>query len=161
MLHLLVNSKTLWKYKVTYNFFILSTFLHSTWRLLCCSVSCHVWLFATPWTAARRLLHPPLSHRVCSNSCPLSQWCYVTISSFAAPFSFCLQSFPALRSFPVSRLFESGGQSIGASSSASVFPGFSGLISFDFQDWFPLGLTGLISLVSKRLSRVFSSTANR
>ena len=89
------------------------------------------------------------SPRVCSNSCPLSQWCHATISSSVVPFSSCPQSFPASGSFPRSRLFASGGQSIGAS--ASVLP-------VNTQDWFPLGLTGLTSLLSKGLSRVFSST---
>ena len=88
---------------------------------------------------------------VCSNSCPLSQWCHPTISSSAAPFSFCLQSFPASGYFPVNQLFTSGGQSIGASASESALP-------MNIQGWFPLGLTGLISLLSKGLSRVFSST---
>ena len=90
-----------------------------------------------------------LSPRVCSNSYPLCQWCYLTISSSTAPFSSCLQSFPALGSFPVSRLFTSGGQSIGASASASVLP-------MNIQNWFPLGL-GLIFLQSKGLTRIFSS----
>ena len=74
-----------------------------------------VWLFVTPWTAARQAPYPPPSPRVCSNLCPLSRWCAITISSSAAPFSFCLQSFPASGSFPVSRLFAASGQSIGAS----------------------------------------------
>ena len=86
----------------------------------------------------------------CSNSCPLSRWCYTTISSSVAPFSSCLQSFPASGSFPVSQ-FASCGQSIGVSASASVLP-------MNIQDWYPLGLTGLISLQSKELSRVFSNT---
>ena len=88
---------------------------------------------------------------VCSNSCPSSQWCYPTISSSVIPFSSCLQSFPASGSFPVSQFFASGGQSTGASASASVLP-------VNIQDWFPLGLTGLISSQSKGLSRVFSNT---
>ena len=67
------------------------------------------------------------------------------------PFSSCLQSFPASGSFPTSEFFPSGGQSIGASASASVLP-------MNIQGWFPLGLTGLISLMSKGLSRVFSNT---
>ena len=90
-----------------------------------------------------------LSPRVCSNSCPLSRWCYLTISSSATPFSFCIQSFPASGSFPMSWLFVSGGQSIGASAL---------LLPMNIQGWFPLGLTGLISLQSRRLSRVFSNT---
>ena len=65
---------------------------------------------------------PSLSPGVCSDSCPLSQWCHPTISSSVTCFSSCPQSFPALGSFPVSQLFESGGQSIGASASASVLP---------------------------------------
>ena len=98
-----------------------------------------------------RLLCPSLPPGVCSNSCPVSRWCHLTISSSATLFSFCLQSFPASGSFPVSWLFESGGQTIGASASSSVLP-------MNIQDWFPLGLTGLISLLSKGLSRVFFST---
>ena len=89
-----------------------------------------------------RLPCPSVSPGVCSNSCPLSQWCYVTISSSTATPFFCLQSFPALGSFPVSWLFTSGGQSIGVSASGSVLP-------MNIQDWFPLGLTGLISWQSK------------
>ena len=88
--------------------------------------------------------------RVYSNSCPLSRWCHPTISSSVVPFS-CLQSFPASRSFQKSQFFTSGGRSIGASAWASVFP-------MNIQDWFPLGWTGLISLQSKGLSRVFSNT---
>ena len=97
-------------------------------------------------------LHTPMDHStrhpcpspalgVYSNSCPLSWWCPPTISFSVVPFSSSLQSFPA-----------SGGQSIGASASASVF------IIMNIQDWFPLGLTGLISLQTKGLSRVFSNT---
>ena len=86
-----------------------------------------------------------------SNSCPLSQCCHPTILSSVIPFSSCLQSFPALMSFLMSQFFPSGGQSIGASASASVLP-------MNIQHWFSLGLTGLISLQSKGLSRVFSNT---
>ena len=117
--------------------------------LFCCSVakSDSLWPHRLKHT---RLLCPPLSPRICSSSCPLRWWCYLTIS-FAAAFFFCPQSFPALGSFPISQLFKSGGQSIGASASASVLP-------MNIQDWFPLGLTGLISLQSKGLSSVFFST---
>ena len=87
-----------------------------------------------------RLACPSLSPEVCSNSCPLSQWCHPTISSSVVPFSSCLQSFPVSGSFPVSHFFPSGGQSVGVSASASVLP-------MNIQDWFPLGLTGLISSV--------------
>ena len=98
-----------------------------------------------------RLPCPSPSHRVCSNSRPLSRWCHPIISSSVALFSSCPQSFPASRFFPMSQLFASGGQSIVASASASVFP-------INIQGWFPLGLTNLISMLSKGLSRVFSST---
>ena len=97
-----------------------------------------------------RLLCPSPSPGACSNSCPLSQRCHPTISSSVIPFSSRLQSFPASGSFPVSRLFISGGQSIGISASASVCP-------VNIQGWFPLGLTDLISSQSKGLSRVFSN----
>ena len=86
-----------------------------------------------------------------SHSCPLSQWCHPNISSSVIPFSSCLQSFPASRSFPKSQFFASGGQSIGISASVSVLPR-------NFQNWFPLGLTGENSLQSNGLSRVFSNT---
>ena len=90
---------------------------------------------------------PPLPPGVCPDSCPLSQWCCLTISFSATCFSFCLQSF-LTSSFPMSWLFSSGGQSIGASASATALP-------MNIQGWFPLWLTGLISLQSKGLSRVF------
>ena len=86
-----------------------------------------------------------------SNSCPSSHWCHPAISSSVVPFSSCLQSFPELGSFPMSWLFGSGSQITGASVSASVLP-------MNIQDWFPLALTGLISLQSKGLSRVISNT---
>ena len=101
----------------------------------------HVQLFATPWTAA---CQASLSFTIswsCSNSCPLSQWCHPTISSSAALFFSCPQSFPASRSFPMSWFFASDGQSIGASASAWV-------LAMSIQGWFPLGWTGLISLLS-------------
>ena len=98
-----------------------------------------------------RLPYPSPTPWACSNSCPLSQWCHPTTSSSVVPFSSRLQSLPASGNFPMSQFFTSGGQSIGASASASV-------LSMNIQDWFPLGLTGLISLQSKGLSRVFSNT---
>ena len=79
----------------------------------------HVRLFATLWTEACQASLSP-TPRACSNSCPLSQWCHPTISSFVIPFSSCLQSFPESRTFPRSRLFESGGQNIEVSASVSV-----------------------------------------
>ena len=99
----------------------------------------HVPLSVTQWTAARLASLSSPSPRACSNPCPLSRWCYLTISSSSTPFSFCLQSLPVSVSFPMSRLFASGGWSVGASASASVFP-------MNIQGWLPLKLTGLISL---------------
>ena len=98
-----------------------------------------------------RLPRPSLSVRVWSNSC---QWCHPTISSSVSPFSPWPQSFPASGSFPMSELFESGVQSIGVLPSASVLP-------MNIQDWFPLGMTSLISLLSIGLSKIFSSTTVR
>ena len=89
---------------------------------------------------------PSLSSGACSNSCPLSQWCHPTISSSAVPFSSCPQSSPASVSFHW--IFASGGQSIGASTSVPPM---------STQSWFPLGLSGWIFLLSKGLSRIFSS----
>ena len=88
---------------------------------------------------------------VYSNSCPLSRWCHPAISFSVIPFFSCLQPFPASGSFLMNQLFSSGGQIIGASASASVPP-------MNIQDWFPLGWTGLISLLSSGLSRVFLNT---
>ena len=94
---------------------------------------------------------PSPSPRVCPSSCPLNQWCHPTIWSSVTLFSFYLRSFPASGSFPVSQLFASGGQRTGVSASTSVLPK-------SIQGWFPLRLTGLISLLYKGLSRVFSRT---
>ena len=98
-----------------------------------------------------RLPCPSPADGVYPNSCPLCRWCHPTISSSVVPFSSCPQSFPASRSFQMSQLFSSGGQSIGVSASILVLP-------INTQDWSPLGWTGLISLQSKGLSRVFSNT---
>ena len=151
----------------------------------------HVWLFATPWTAAyqappsmgfsrqeywsgvplpspssssvmsnslaphglqhARLPCPSPSPGACTNSYPLSRWCHPTISFSVIPFSSCLQSFPTSGSLLMSQLFKSGGQGIGDSASAPVLP-------MNIQNGFPLGLTGLISLQSKGLPRVFYNT---
>ena len=86
-----------------------------------------------------------------SNLCPLSQWCHPSISSSVVPLSSCLQSFPAWGSFQMSPLFASDGQSIGSSIAASVLP-------MSIQGWFSWGWTDLISLLSKGLTRVFSTT---
>ena len=114
----------------------------------CCSITKSLWPHGLQDTS---LSCPSPSPRVCSNSQSLSQWINLSISSSAVLFSFWLQSFSVSESFRMSQLFTSGGQSTGAS--ASVLP-------MNIQGWFPLGVTGLNSLLSKRLSRVCSSTIN-
>ena len=113
-----------------------------------------VQVFATPWTAECQASLSITNSRSYPNPCPLSQWCYPTISSSAATFSFCLQSFLSSRSFPLSQFFTLGGQNIGTSALASV-------LSMNIQGWFLLKLTGLLSMQSKGLSRVFFSTTVR
>ena len=106
------------------------------------------------WPHGLQYARPPCpspTSEVYSNSCPLSGWCHPTISSSVVPFASCLQSLPASGSFPMSQFFASGGQSIGVSATASVLP-------VNIQDWFPLGWTGWIFLLSKGLSKVFSNT---
>ena len=108
----------------------------------------HVWLLVTPWTAAS------LSFSISQSLLKYMFIESVMLSNHLIPcslFSFSLQSFPASGSFPISRLLGSGGQGRGASVSASVLP-------MNIQDWYSLGLTGLISLLSQGLSRVFSNT---
>ena len=102
----------------------------------------HIQLFATPWTTACQASLSFTISGVCSNSCPLNQWCYPTISSSVIPFSFCFQSFPASGSFLMSQLFTS-------------------VLLMNIQNWFPLGLTGLISLQSKGLSQVSNITTQK
>ena len=101
----------------------------------------HIQLFATPWTTACQASLSFTISRVCSNSCPLNQWCYPTISSSVIPFS-CFQSFPASGSFLMSQLLTS-------------------VLLMNIQNWFPLGLTGLISLQSKGLSQVSNITTQK
>ena len=106
------------------------------------------------WSHGRQHTRPPCpspSAKVCPSLCPLHQWCHPAISSSDTLFSFCSRSFPASRAFPMSQLFASGDQNIGASASASVLP-------MNIQAWFPLRLTGLISSLSKEVARVFPST---
>ena len=124
----------------------------------CCKWVMHTWgslfsfvqLLTRVYLRPHRLQHaklpcPSLSPRACSNSCPSNWWCHPTISSSVDPFS-CFQSFLASGPFPISQLFTSGGQSI--RTSASVLP-------MSILDWFPSGLTGLISLQSKGLKSLF------
>ena len=111
-----------------------------------------VWLFSTPWFAARQAsLSITISRSSLRPSCPSSPWCHPAISSSVVPFSCCPQSLPASESFPMSQLFTWGGQSTGALASASFLPKKS-------QGWSPSEWTGWISLQSKGLSRVFSNT---
>ena len=108
-------------------------------------------LTVTPWSVAHQAPYSSQTLGVGSDSCPSNQWCHATISSSAASFSFSLQSFPTSGSLPMSQLFPTGGQKFGASTSASDIP-------MNIQRWFPSGMTGLISFLSRGLSRVFSST---
>ena len=117
--------------------------------LHCCSVIQSCPTLQPDGLQHARLPCPSPSPGICSNLYPLSPWCHPATSSSVVPFSSCLQSFPASGSFLMSQFFTSGGQSIGASASESVLP-------VNIQDWFPLGWTDMISLQSKRLSRVFS-----
>ena len=109
----------------------------------------HVRPSATPWIAAPQAIYPSLSPRVCSHSCPLSWYCYLTISSSAAPFPFCLHSFPASGSLPVSRFFISGGQILELQ---LQHQSFQWIVSR-----FPLGINWFDLLEIQGLSRFFSS----
>ena len=129
--------------------------------LLCTLIS----LLITTWSVSSVVFNSLLPHglqharfpcplptpEACSNSCPWNRWCYPTITYSVIPFSSCLQSFPISGSFPMSQFIAWGGQSIRASASTSI-------LSMNIPDWFPLGLTGFISLQSKGLSKVFSNT---
>ena len=126
-----------------------STFLLGFISDCCCSVVSNS--LRPPGLQLTRFPCLSPSPRVCSSSRLLSQWCHPTISFSVILFSSCPQSFPASGSFPMSQFLASAGQSIGVSASASVLP-------MNIQCWFPLGLTGWISLLSKGLSRVFSKT---
>ena len=106
------------------------------------------------WPHWLQLVRPPCPSpcpEICPSSCPLHWWCHPVISSSDALSSFSPQSFPALGTFPMSWLFTPGNQNTGASASASALP-------LSIHGWFPLRLTGLISLLSRGLLGVFSST---
>ena len=140
------------------NFIYIHTHIH---MYICIYISFEVWIYCCSVAKSCltlcdpmdcRILYLPLSFGVCSNSYRLSWWYHPTASTSAAVFFFCLQSFLASGSFePMSWLFSPSGQSIEVSASVSVLP-------VNIQGWFPLGLTGLISLLSRGLSRVFIST---
>ena len=137
------------RYSFSHSYVIILQFLYIQFSSVL--LLSHVPLFVTPWTAAGQASPSIPTPGAYSNSCPSSWWCHPFISSSVIPFSLCLQSFSASGTFLRSQFFISGGQSIGVSASASVLP-------MNIEGWFPLGLTGLISLQSKGLSRVFSNT---
>ena len=120
-----------------------------------------IWLLFSCYVMSEYLPHHGLQHarlpcpslfpRACLDSCLLSWWCHPTILLSVTPFSSCPQSFPGSGKVILSQIFASSGQSIGVSALASVLP-------MNIQSWFPLGLTSLVSLLSKELSRVFSNT---
>ena len=124
--------------------YFLRTFLNFQFSLVQ-SLS-HVQFFKTPWTACSMPGFPVHHQFPKLAKTPLSRWCHPTISSSVISFSSCLQSFPAYGSFPMCPFFAIDRQSIGVSASISVLP-------MNIQDWFPLGLTGWISLQSKGLLR--------
>ena len=142
-MHLLLNKKK--SVSICLKFF---NYFLENFQFSCSVVSDSLWPHGLQHA---RLSCPSPIPGACSNSCPYSRWCHPTISSSVVPFSSCLQFFPASGSFLMSQFFASGGQSIGALASASVLP-------MNIQDWFPLGLTGWISLQTKGLSRVFFNT---
>ena len=148
-----IHSELIFVYDVRYwSTFFLFSFLFFFFFACQFSFSCSVMSDSvTPWTAARQASLSISNSQSLLKLIPLSQWCHPTISSSDIPFSSCLQCFPASGSFLGSQFFASGGQSIGVSASASGLP-------MNIQDWFPLRWTGLISLQSKGLSRVFSNT---
>ena len=148
-------------YRYTYSeylyifLYVWDTSIYIVCTICCCSVTQSCLTLCDPMDCSTaRLPCPSLTPRVCPNPCPLSQWCHPTISSSVTPFPSCPQSFPSSGYFPMGWLFASSGQSIGASASASV-------LLMNIQDWFPSKFTDLISLLSKGLSRVFSSTTVR
>ena len=116
-----------------------------------CSVAQSCPTLCDPMDCSTTSLPVPHHLPVCPSSCSLHWWCHPAVLSSDALFSFCPQSFPASGTFPMSQQFTSDDQKTGASASASVLPVSS-------QCWFPLRLTGLISLLSRRLSGVFSGT---
>ena len=141
----LLETQNTWKIGVS---------LHHETPVCCCSVAKLCLTFCDPMNCSMPGLPVSPTPGVYSNSCSSSWWFYPAISSSVTLFSSIPQTFPAPGSFPVSQLFVSGGQSIRASASASVLP-------MNIQGWFPLGWTGLISLLSMGLSRIFSSITVR
>ena len=117
------------------------------------SVAQLCWILQPHGLQHARLPYPSISHGVCSNSCPLSKWCYPTISSLSSPSPPDL-SVPASGSFPISQFFASGDQSIGVSASAAILP-------MNILDWFPLGLTGLNSTVQGTVKSLLNTTVQK
>ena len=133
------NQNVSWVPKINFNYVNQSPNRkqHSNIQFSSIQLLSHVHLFVTPWTAACQASLSFTSSQSSPNPCPLSWWCHPTISSSIVPFSSCPQSFPASGSFPMSKLFASGGQSTGVSASTSFLP-------MNIQDWSPLGWTGWI-----------------
>ena len=148
-----INSFNMLQVKVDYILHNNSFFLRMWVQFSSVQSLSHIQLFATPWTAACQASLSITHSQSLLKLILQSQWCHPTISSSVIPSSSCLQSFPTSGSFPMSQFFAAGGQSIGASASASVLP-------MNIQDWFPLGWTGLI-LLSKGLSRVFNTAVQK
>ena len=121
------------------------------WGVSSVQLLSHIQLFATLWTTAHQASLSIINSQSMLKLMSIESVMPSNLSSSTVPFSSCLQSFPTSGSFPMSQLFTPHGQSVGASASASVLP-------MNIQDWFPLGWTGLISLLSKGLSRAFSNT---
>ena len=128
-------------------------FMKCLYKTCCLVTKSHLTLLPPHGLQHTRPPCPSPTPGVHPNSYLSSQWCHPAISSSVIPFS-CLQSFPASGSFPKNQLFASGGQSTGASASASVLP-------MNIQEWFPLGWTSWISLQSNGLSRLFSNTTGQ
>ena len=150
ILHVIFESMHGWKFNTMRN----NPMKSPSWITLSSVQFSHSVVSHSLWPNEQQHARPPCpspTPRVHPNPGPLSQWCHPTISSSVIPFTTGPQSFPASGSFPMSQLFTLGGQSTGASASASVLP-------TNIQDWSPLEWTGWISLQSKGLSRVFSST---
>ena len=142
-------SSEMWNMLGSTSYIVYGPYLdHHSGQFSCSVLSEYLWAHGLQHI---RLPCPSPTPRTCSNSCSLSRWCHPTISYSVVHFSSWIQSFTASGVFPKSQFFISGGQSIGASASASVFP-------MNIQDWFSLGLTGWTSLQSKELSTVFSNT---
>ena len=135
---------TMWSYLLCRNLLLNKKARYKA--LVVVQSSSHVWLFVTPWTSARQVFLSLTISEVCPSSCSLHEWWHPAIASSDALFSFCPQPFPASGTFPMSQLFTLDDQNTEVSASALVLP-------VSIQGWFPFRLTGLVSLMSKEISR--------